>query len=627
MRSLATRLLLGGALHPLRATGTSIGLRRLMDSPPPVATSHSLSLIGGLFYFTGGVVAVGAAVAMPDTGRRSELIMLIGGVAMLVGLALARFASFISLPARRAVNFVGTGFVLAVVLLAGPDAGGPALYWLFCYVPLDAFLFFPWRWALPMFGWLLGATAIASFGAHVISPAEWCVVVVVTSVAAFAIGWLVQFAADGVWDPGTDMLNRRGFERDLSSRCSAASHTGRGFALATISLSGPDRGVAAELRARSELTMGRLATLWRSDSPPAATWARIGDAEFAVLWDGTRGFDDYLEQVRDQAVSTHPVSIGASDFQRGNTPVQMLSEATSGSIFSELHGGNRVTRAGLVSDHVDELRTAIELGQVVPFYQPVVDLGSGHVVGAEALARWLHPGRGVVGPEVFIPLAEQSGLIHALGRAILRRACMDAATWQPGDADGGGASIRLAVNVSGLQLRDDAFVDLVARCLCESGLPASGLTLEVTETTVAADDPEARHTLERLREAGVSIAMDDFGTGYSNLARLANLPIDVLKIDRSFVLGLDDPGHAKALLRAILALAAGIGLRTVVEGIELAEHANFVTSCGAHQGQGWLYGPAVAADDFPAVIVRAATRARREPAPAARPLVADFGHN
>ena len=136
-----------------------------MDAPPPVATSRALALIGGLFYLAGGLVAVATGLAHRDTGEHGGVILLVGATAMLAGLALALFADSIPISARRATNFLGTGLILAVVVLAGSPADAHALYWVFCFVPIDAFLFFPWRWALPMFGWLLGATAIATFRA------------------------------------------------------------------------------------------------------------------------------------------------------------------------------------------------------------------------------------------------------------------------------------------------------------------------------------------------------------------------------------------------------------------------------------------------------------------------------
>ena len=569
---------------------------RLMDSPPPVATSRTLAAIGSTFYVSGGVIS--AATAATDAAMRHRLpVVVIAALAVVAGLLVARFSALIPQGARIAMNFFGTGLVLLIVLLAGPGVGGHTVFWLFCYVPIDSFLFFAWRWAVPMLGWGLCATWIAAFPAHVVSRSEWCATSLIGLVVSLTVGWLVRLADEGGWDPATDMLNRRGFDAELRDRCFEADRSGHRFSLATIKVEAAEELPADEANHSGELVVRRLAARWRRTRPAPATWARLRDFEFAVLWDDSPGFDAYLEDVRRAAVAERTVSIGVCDVQPGHTPVQMLTDAMAGRTFSERVGGDRVSRAGLVTEQVDELRAAVANGQVVPFYQPLVDLATGRVIGAEALARWLHPGRGMIGPDVFVPVAEQAGLIRELGAQMLRHACTDAASW----SGTGGAPLKVSVNVSGEQLHDPEFPQFVGRCLAGAGLSADRLTLEVTESTVAGDDPRAHAALRRLRARGITIAMDDFGTGYSNLSRLATLPIDVLKIDQSFVAQLADPGRARALATGLVHLANGLGLAVVVEGIELPEQRDFLRGTGAEVGQGWLFGRPV-----PEVVFRSA---------------------
>jgi len=234
------------------------------------------------------------------------------------------------------------------------------------------------------------------------------------------------------------------------------------------------------------------------------------------------------------------------------------------------------------------LRGAIERGEIGVAYQPVVRLGTvqdgdvanGSLVGLEALARWHRPGYGDVPPMAFIPTAEDLGLIHTLGEHVLRTACAAVRQWR----DGTGRPLTVAVNMSALQLAEAGCVDLVAEVLDDVGLPASALGLEITESVLMLDVEASLRRLAELRELGVSIAVDDFGTGYSSLAYLRDLPVDVLKIDRSFTSRL--PGD-RAMFAFIVELARAIGAQTVVEGVETREQLDLVTEIGCDQAQGF----------------------------------------
>jgi EAL domain-containing protein (putative c-di-GMP-specific phosphodiesterase class I) len=235
-----------------------------------------------------------------------------------------------------------------------------------------------------------------------------------------------------------------------------------------------------------------------------------------------------------------------------------------------------------------DLRAAIAAGALVLHYQPIVDLATGAVRGAEALARWPHPARGFVPPDVFIPVAEATDLIRPLGRWALGEACRAAAGWPPaGDADG--AAPTVTVNVSGRQLAADGFVDDVAEALRASGLAPGRLVLEVTESVLLADADVALARLAALRALGVRLALDDFGTGYSSLSYLQRLPVDVLKIDRAFTAEVASGGRGAALARAVVTLAESLGLRTVAEGVETAAQHEALRAIGCRFGQGYLY--------------------------------------
>ncbi|SCX55550.1 diguanylate cyclase/phosphodiesterase with PAS/PAC sensor(s) [Klenkia marina] len=231
---------------------------------------------------------------------------------------------------------------------------------------------------------------------------------------------------------------------------------------------------------------------------------------------------------------------------------------------------------------VADLRAALDDGAVALAYQPLVDAGSGRPVGVEALARWTHPVRGAIGPDVFVPLAEESGLIDALGAFVVEEACRQIARW---DAELGLLAPRVVhVNVSALQL-DEHLPELVARTAREHGVGIERICVELTESALMRDPDGAPHVLERLRGLGVSIAIDDFGTGYSSLALLRQLPVDCLKIDRSFVSELAE-GHPE-ITRAVAALAAGLGLSSVAEGVETEDQARVLRELGVTHLQGY----------------------------------------
>jgi EAL domain-containing protein (putative c-di-GMP-specific phosphodiesterase class I) len=233
-----------------------------------------------------------------------------------------------------------------------------------------------------------------------------------------------------------------------------------------------------------------------------------------------------------------------------------------------------------------ELRGALGTGQLVLEYQPIFDLRRGAVVAAEALVRWQRPGHGLVPPGVFIGLAEQSGLIVALGREVLERACLQAQEWQGMD----GAPPRVTVNVSARQLIDPDFVATVEHALRLSGLPPQSLILEITETALVRDPDAAAERLRQLRRVGVRAALDDFGTGYSSMSYLRDLPVDYIKVARPFIAHMERGEHDRALVRSIIDLGRGLGLEVVAEGIETDAQCEALREFACEYGQGFLLG-------------------------------------
>ncbi|MET7426910.1 EAL domain-containing protein [Dactylosporangium sp. NPDC005555] len=356
----------------------------------------------------------------------------------------------------------------------------------------------------------------------------------------------------------------------------------------------------------------RLRTCLRS----ADTAARLGGDEFAMLLEH---LDDAAEAARvaERVLATlsQPLAIGGREIQpqasvgialpdpdRLPDADELLRNADVAMHMAKRQGRNRFAyfapsmHAGLLDklDLTEELRGAVERHELQVYYQPFVDLSGGTIVGAEALVRWPHPEQGFIPPDRFIPLAEESGLILPLGYAVLDVACRQAARW-PG--------LKISVNLSPRQVQDPAVVLYVQQTLARSGLPPHLLTLEITESLLREDAEVAQHRLNELKALGVQLAVDDFGTGYSSLSRLHDFPIDVLKIPKPFVDGVTQGAEQSALARAILDVAAALGMDVVAEGIEHAEQAEELHRLGCPIGQGFHFSKAVPADEFDALLV------------------------
>jgi len=229
-----------------------------------------------------------------------------------------------------------------------------------------------------------------------------------------------------------------------------------------------------------------------------------------------------------------------------------------------------------------DLRQAIDKGELSIAYQPQTHIDTREVTGFEALLRWRHPVRGNVSPALFIPIAEESGAILKIGEWVLRTACREAASWD--------RPLKIAVNVSAIQINNPGFVTLVRDILAETGLDPARLELEITETVLIRDPERALHTLTELKAVGLSVAMDDFGTGYSSLSNLRNFPFDKIKIDGSFVRAIDMNRQAATIVRAVLGLGRGLGLPVVAEGVETTGELAFLDAEGCKQAQGYLFG-------------------------------------
>ncbi|MGH3443184.1 MAG: putative bifunctional diguanylate cyclase/phosphodiesterase [Nitriliruptorales bacterium] len=338
------------------------------------------------------------------------------------------------------------------------------------------------------------------------------------------------------------------------------------------------------------------------------TVARLGGDEFALLLEGiedpsqaTLVIDRTLEALRER-VNLHgteiPVnaSIGIA-FGSGDEadPDALMRNADVAMYEAKSLGKNRYTvfHPNMQVDALErleiraDLESALEDGRLSIHYQPIVDLRTGEAVGLEALCRWEHPERGFVSPSEFVPLAEESGLIVPIGQWVLAEACRRAVAWE--DTVPGGPSI--SVNLSARQLHDPSIVDEVEVAVRRAGLRPELLTVEVTESALMRDPEEVATILHQMKELGIRIAIDDFGTGYSSFGYLQRFPVDILKIDRSFVARIPAGSEEAALAKAIVKLAQTLRMETVAEGIEVRDEATMLRRWGCGRGQGYLFAP------------------------------------
>ena len=349
---------------------------------------------------------------------------------------------------------------------------------------------------------------------------------------------------------------------------------------------------------------------------PVDTVARLGGDEFAVLLDGITSPSDATDvAARIQASLMQPFDLEGQPFVTTASigiahssdvyerPEDILRDADTSMYRAKANGKARYevfdlamhTRAIEALKLENELRLAIEKGEIIPHYQPLVELETGRIIGFEALARWQHPTRGAISPADFIPLAEETGLIAQLDVAILREACRQVSDWQrkyPKQLE-----LTLSVNLSGRQFRKISLIEETKAIIAETGIEPSCLRLEITESIMMDNAPQTVEMLRQLKTLGIKLSIDDFGTGYSSLSYLHRFPFDVLKIDRSFVTRMTNDRDCRAIVKTVVTLALELGKKVVAEGVETEAHRQHLTELGCHYGQGYLFAKPLPAND------------------------------
>lgn len=427
------------------------------------------------------------------------------------------------------------------------------------------------------------------------------------------------------YDPLTGLANRTLFLDRLSQHMRGAAAGGHQIAVVLFDLERFKNINDSLGRAAGDALLKQVADWLVLRSGDAGLLARTGPNHFAAVLPRVMPGGNLARLIENglAALGHHPfeldgavvrasAKVGAALFPDDGSSAEALFQGAEAALRQAKAGGDRCLfhdctmtdgAAGKISLE-NQLRRALDNSEFVLHYQPKVNVGSNQVTGAEALIRWNHPEQGLVPPGKFIPLLEETGLIHEVGHWAIRKAVEDYLRW----CDAGLAAVRIAVNVSSLQLRSRDFVEEVAHVLAIDPRAPSGLEIEITESMVMSDINHGIASLQAIRDMGVTVALDDFGTGFSSLSYLARLPINRLKIDRSFINDMDASPEGLALISTIISLAHSLGHQVVAEGVEKAEQARLLRLFRCDEMQGFHFGKPVPSEVFESIYLASPTR-------------------
>ena len=405
-------------------------------------------------------------------------------------------------------------------------------------------------------------------------------------------------------DALTGLSNRHGYLQDASALLRKSNRRGRKVTMLLLDLDHFKTVNEVNGHDIGDATLQFAADLVRLNAPENALVARLGADEFGVMFAHEEGRADLADALAERLVgelgqrldvagaSIHTgASIGLAQSEPGCDSLEKLMRRADIAMFASKNAGrNRyhwfdasMERELSMRNAIESgMRTGIPLGQFVPYYEQQIDLATGKLQGFEMLARWEHPTRGLIPPDIFIPIAEETGLIAELSMSVMRQAFEEAKNWDP--------SLTLSVNIAPSQLRDPWFAHKIVKLLVETGFPATRLEIEITESALIENMGVAQSVVGSLKNQGIRIALDDFGTGYSSLSNLRALPFDRVKIDRSFVTSLGTNSESTAIVNAITRLSDSLGLPVTAEGVETPEIEQRLKSMGCYHGQGWHFG-------------------------------------
>lgn len=405
-------------------------------------------------------------------------------------------------------------------------------------------------------------------------------------------------------DPLTNLFNRRAVKEKTSELSLRASRRGKSIAFLMVDLDGFKKINDLYGHDSGDSLLREVADRMRDVAPPSSIISRLGGDEFGLCLVFEPEYPETVDRIAEDLIETlaRPVriadaeqtitaSIGIARPEFDCNSIDMLIRRADIALYAAKKNGRNGfawfengmeielrTRNSLEAD----IRAAIPNDEFVPYFEQQIDLVTGELVGFEMLARWVSPVRGLIPPDEFIPVAEETGMIGDLSMSIIRKAMMEAKSWDP--------KLTISVNISPVQLKDPWLAQKIVKLLIETGFPANRLEVEITESSLFKNLSLAQSIVGSLKNQGIQIALDYFGTGYSSLAHLRALPFDRIKIDRSFVSSMEDNAESAAIVSAIAGLGASLAVPITAEGIEYEGIIEKLRDLGCSKGQGWHYG-------------------------------------
>ena len=551
---------------------------------PAMATSSTLRISATFLLVLAGTISGLCAVVMSAAAEPRLVLAGVGAVVLCLGAVCAAVGH--QLP-RWSYELLVTGAIVLVTVVAWLERDRIdvlAVTAVYLLPVVAGAMQFSLRKAIPMLalallcrGWVTVATGVPLPEVLLV---EGCMAGLVVLVA-----WMAHAADVAEMDPLTGALNRRGLERRLEDVLRRLDREGGQCALIAMDIDNFKQVNDVNGHQYGDRLLMGCANAWRAVLPERSVLGRHGGDEFVILLPDTSLGEaaDVADHLRVAVPGETTASAGVAAWGQGDSQSLLLSRADVALYEAKSSGRDRTSVYGDPDRDASELEAAIAAGEMQVFLQPVVDLQRGDVIGGyEALVRWHRPGRGTVRPDDFIPQAERTGAIHALGRWLLDECCRLAALLPQGYQV-------IAINASVHELRRADYAEHVTRCLETWGAAASRLVFEVTESVFEDDDPQVVRSLCDLRAMGSMVAIDDFGAGYSSLRRIELLPIDLIKVDGALI-GSIRHERDPAILRAIVTMAHSLGVRLVAEHVETEDQAEVLRALGYEFAQGYYFG-------------------------------------
>ena len=407
-----------------------------------------------------------------------------------------------------------------------------------------------------------------------------------------------------ITDPLTNLFNRRAIKEKTTELSARAARRGKSVAFLMVDLDGFKKINDLYGHDSGDVLLREVADRMREVVPPTSIIARLGGDEFGICMTFEPEYPETIDRIAEDLVEaiSKPVhiadseqmvtaSIGIARPEADCESIDMLIRRADIALYAAKKNGRNgfswfengmETELRSRNSLEGDIRAAIPNNEFVPYFEQQIDLATGELVGFEMLARWVSPLRGLISPDDFIPVAEETGMIGDLSISIIRKAMIEAKTWDP--------KLTISVNISPVQLKDPWLAQKIVKLLVETGFPANRLEVEITESSLFKNLSLAQSIVGSLKNQGIKIALDDFGTGYSSLAHLRALPFDRIKIDRSFVSSMHDNAESAAIVSAIAGLGASLDVPITAEGIEDESLITKLSALGCSKGQGWFFG-------------------------------------